>query len=148
MLPGPYICVFKKMSDEINWTWTFKIACGRCLVDLRIQFRKRLFLHKYIYFSSFGAGNCVSNSSFKWMKNSPKQFGSIGVNNRLTSMVYFKYVFRPYVAYPVTQTRPVRIVYILWHSIYLNVGGLYFFLPAFPLIRLNVIFFAFYCIFE
>ena len=36
--------------------------------------------HKYKYFSSFEAGNCVSNSSFKWTKNKRKQFGSTRVN--------------------------------------------------------------------
>ena len=29
---------------------------------------------KYLYFSSFEAGNCVSNSSFKWRKIQLKQF--------------------------------------------------------------------------
>ena len=58
--------------------------CGRCLVDLRITFWRRIFLHKYNYFSSFGAGICVSNSSFKWMKNSPEQFGSMRVSKVMT----------------------------------------------------------------
>ena len=46
-----------------------KMCFGRYLVNLIITFWRRLFLHKYNYFSSFGAGNCVSNSSFKRMKN-------------------------------------------------------------------------------
>ena len=38
-------------------------------------------IHKYKYFLSFEAGNCVSNSSFQWMKNRNKQFSSRRVNN-------------------------------------------------------------------
>ena len=73
MLPVPYICVSKQTSDEINSTQISKMFCG--------IFWRRLFLHLYNNFSSFGAGNCVSKSSFKWMKNSPKQFCSIMVNS-------------------------------------------------------------------
>ena len=79
VLPEPYICVFEQISDQINSTQVVKLFYGRCLVNLIITFRRRIFLHKYNYVSSFGAGNCVSNSSFKWMKNSPKQLGSIRV---------------------------------------------------------------------
>ena len=32
--------------------------------------------HKYTYFSSFEAGNCVDNSSFKWMKNRNTHFNN------------------------------------------------------------------------
>ena len=39
--------------------------------------------HKYTYFSSFEAGNCVSNSSFKCMKNRSKHFSNIP-HRRLT----------------------------------------------------------------
>ena len=53
---------------------------GRRLVYPIITFLRCIFLHEYKYFSSFGAGNCVSNSSFKWMKNSPNQFCSIRVD--------------------------------------------------------------------
>ena len=45
-----------------------KIICGRCSVILKTKFQRCLFVHKYNYFSSFGAGNCVSNSSPKWGK--------------------------------------------------------------------------------
>ena len=75
------ICVFKQIADQINSTQIAKMFCGRCLVTLIITFWRRIFLHKCNYFLSFGAGNCVSNSSFKWVKNSPEQFGSIRVNN-------------------------------------------------------------------
>ena len=61
----------------IKSTRITQMLCGRCLVSLIITFWRRIFLHKYYYFSSFGAGNCVSNSSFKWMKNSLKKIGSI-----------------------------------------------------------------------
>ena len=42
--------------------------------------------HNYKYFSSFKAGNCVSNSSFEWIKNRSKKFGitrlSLLIDNR------------------------------------------------------------------
>ena len=69
----------QEMSDQINWTRIAKIYCGRHLVNIKIAIWRRWFLHKYNYFSSFGAGNCVSNSRFRWMKNKPKQLGSISV---------------------------------------------------------------------
>ena len=53
----------------INLTGIAKIFRGRCLVNLIITFWECIFFQKYKYFSSFEAGNCVSNSSFKWMKN-------------------------------------------------------------------------------
>ena len=40
--------------------------------------------HNWEYFSSFEAGNCVSNSSFKWMKNRKKQFNTTRVYNRIS----------------------------------------------------------------
>ena len=75
-----YICVFKQIIDQINSIQIAKMFRGRCLVNLIITLWRCIFLHKYKYFSSFKAGNCVSNSSSKWMKNSPKQFGCINVN--------------------------------------------------------------------
>ena len=66
---------FKPISDQINATLVAKMFSGRWLVNLIITFFKRIFLHRYDYFSSFGAGNCVSNSSFKWTKNNLKQSG-------------------------------------------------------------------------
>ena len=80
MLLEPYIYAFSgKLQTKINPTK--KMSCGtRCSVNLIITFWKRILLHKYNYFSSFEAGNCVSNSSFKWMKHIPKRFGSIRVN--------------------------------------------------------------------
>ena len=71
---------FKQIADQINSTEISKVFCGRSLGNLIVTFWRRIFLHKYNYFSSFGAGNCVSNSSSKWMKNNPKQFGSTRVN--------------------------------------------------------------------
>ena len=73
------ICVFKQISDQINLSQISLKNCSRCIVSLIITFWRRIFVHKYNYFSSFLAGNCVSDSSFKWMKNSPKQLGSIRV---------------------------------------------------------------------
>ena len=75
-----------QMSDQMNSTRIAKIFCDRCLVNLIIKCWRRIFFQKNIYFSSFGAGNCVSNSSFKWMKNIPKQFDSIMVNCSITSI--------------------------------------------------------------
>ena len=72
LLPGPYICVFKQISDQINGTRVPEMFCGRSLVNLIITLWRRISCRKYKYFSSFGAGNFVSNSSFKWMKNNLK----------------------------------------------------------------------------
>ena len=38
---------------------------------------------KYLYFSSFEAGNCVSNSSFKWRNIQLKQFSRTRANHFL-----------------------------------------------------------------
>ena len=38
-------------------------------------------VHKWEYFSSFEAGNCFSNSSFKRMKNRNKTFSSVRVKH-------------------------------------------------------------------
>ena len=40
---------------------------------------------KYVYFSSFEAGNCVSNSSFKWRKIQLKRFSRTRVTTRYLS---------------------------------------------------------------
>ena len=45
-------------------------------VNQIIQFRRCLFFIKNIIFHLFEAGNWVTNSSFKWMKNIHKQFSS------------------------------------------------------------------------
>ena len=90
-LAEPYIGVFEQITDKINSTRIVKMFCGRCLVNPRIPSLfnliftvwRRIFWHKYNNFSSFGAGNCVGNSSSKWIKNSPKQFCSIKVNGML-----------------------------------------------------------------
>ena len=42
---------------------------------------------KYLYFSSFEAGNCVSNSSFKWRKIQLKQFSKTRVNDGVFGMI-------------------------------------------------------------
>ena len=34
---------------------------------------------KYTYVLSFKAGICISNTSFKWMKNRDKEFSSSGI---------------------------------------------------------------------
>ena len=39
-----------EMSDQIKQTTIAKIFCGRCLiVNLKIQFERRVFLHRYNY---------------------------------------------------------------------------------------------------
>ena len=38
MLPGPYSVVFKQNSDKINLIQIAKMFCGRCLINLVIQF--------------------------------------------------------------------------------------------------------------
>ena len=60
---------FQANFKPINLTGIAKIFRGRCLVNLIITFWRCIFFQKYKKKSSFGAGNCVSNSSFKWMKN-------------------------------------------------------------------------------
>ena len=62
------------------------MCCGRCLVNLIITFWRCLFF--YNYFLSFGAGNCVSNFSFKWMKNSLNKTGSIRVKGHLMACLF------------------------------------------------------------
>ena len=49
---------------------------------------KMYIFYKYKYFSSFEAGNCFSNSSFKWLKNSLKKIGSIMVNVWILRYLY------------------------------------------------------------
>ena len=70
---------FRTNFKPINSTRIAKMFCGRCLVYIIITFWRCFVFHKHIYFSSFGAGNCVSNSSSKWKKNSVKEIGSIRV---------------------------------------------------------------------
>ena len=55
---------FQATFRQIHSTQNAKMFCDRCLVNLLIHF-KDVFVHKNNYFSTFGAGNCVSNSSFK-----------------------------------------------------------------------------------
>ena len=57
--------------------------CGRSSFRQIMHFWRCLFFINIIIFSSFEAGNCVSNSSFKWWKTdwiSDKQFGISRVN--------------------------------------------------------------------
>ena len=70
-------CVFKQISDKINSTQVAIMVCGRCLVNLMITFWRRIFLHKYNYFSSFGAGNCVTIPASNEWKIVGQQFGSV-----------------------------------------------------------------------
>ena len=77
--PATLYIRFQAKFWQINPIRIAKIFCGRCLVNLIITFWRSIFFHKYKYFSSFGAGNCASNSSFKWMKNSLKKSGSVRV---------------------------------------------------------------------
>ena len=70
---------FQANFRPINSTRIAKMFCDRCLVNLILTFWRCIFVHKNNNFSSFGAGNCVSNSSFKWIKNSLEKIGSIKV---------------------------------------------------------------------
>ena len=65
LLLWPYIHGLKLVSKQINYPEIDKIVCERCSGTQIIQFGTS---HKDL-FQSFGAGNCVSNSSFKWIKN-------------------------------------------------------------------------------
>ena len=103
-----YISVFEPISDQFqtNSTKVVKMLRGRCLVNMIITFWKRILLRKYNYFSSFGTGNCTSNFSFKWMKNSRKQLGSIKVqvqlfNSLIWSLKTYHRTFYPLVTGPV-----------------------------------------------
>ena len=62
--------------DNENRTW-FRFAAP--LSSGHWGFRRIRSFSFHIIFHSFEAGNCVSNSSFKWMKNTQKQFSSIRV---------------------------------------------------------------------
>ena len=76
--------IFRPINSTLS-----AMFCGRCLVNLILTFWRCIYFYKYNYFSSFGAGNCVSNSSFKWMKKSLKKIGSI------TSLRYEGLMSRP-----------------------------------------------------
>ena len=47
------IYLLENAYKQINFTGMAKIVCGRCLVNLKIKFLRRLFLHKCIFFFHF-----------------------------------------------------------------------------------------------
>ena len=46
MLPEPYICIFNRISHQINSTQVVKMFCGRCLVIVIITFWRCIFSNK------------------------------------------------------------------------------------------------------
>ena len=58
---------FQSNFRQINTNQIARMFCGRCLVNLIITYyiNNCIFFYKYNKFSSFGTGNCVSNSNFK-----------------------------------------------------------------------------------
>ena len=84
---GSYITLFSP-SDVTAfhriWTeWGERVLCVISfvpnvviLVNQSIELGRCLFFINSTIFHSFEAGNCVSNSSFKWMKNTHKQLSS------------------------------------------------------------------------
>ena len=60
----------KKTATEID-----DLFRGKSLVTKIRDF----YFHKWIYFSSFEAANCVSNSSFKWTKDKDLKFSRKGL---------------------------------------------------------------------
>ena len=73
VLLGPYIYGFKHVLRQLN---LIKSVFCTCLVDPILQYWRCLFfINKNVFhFSSFQAGNCLSNSSFKSMKNRNSYF--------------------------------------------------------------------------
>ena len=69
VLLRPYYIHFQAniSLNKIPLTWMCNISCSRCSVNKIIKF----FINNII-FHSFEAENCVSYSSFKWMKSTHK----------------------------------------------------------------------------
>ena len=65
----------------------YSISCDQLIKQFNSE-RTCLFFINEIVFYSLEAGNCVSDSSFKWMKNTHKQFSSTPKVNRLSAQSY------------------------------------------------------------
>ena len=77
--------------NKFQTTWSntnlYSISCDQLIKQFNLERTCLFFINKIIFYS-LEAGNCVSNSSFKWMKNTHKQFSSAPKVNRLSAQSY------------------------------------------------------------
>ena len=77
------IVIFRRLELEIALTSDSSFKW------MKNSLKQRIFFHKYNYFSAFEAGNCVSNSNFKWIKMVRKNSAAYGLTTSVVFVVSY-----------------------------------------------------------